>query len=479
MIPNLLLFLLLLVSAGLAVSLRQQHKMIAGLRKASDELRGEEDRAFQFLHNLGSAVQEDYSASNMHRCIVEGIIQALEANGAALYLLDESKSELVPKFISNNCPPLVLLPEDVIKERETKPSAISNYVRLQTIDSAHPIYSRPMETLKPLRIDNLALHPDFGSSAIPEIHNGVSLIIGPLIYAGKPMGLLMIARKLPAEPFSENETELFRSLAEQSAYALGSSEIHKEAHDKRLLDGELRTASEFQRILLPSSAPDVADFDIAGVNFPAKVVSGDYFDYIKVDENHLGIVIADVAGKGLPASLIMATCRSVLRARAFDTLSPAEVLRTVNRQIFTDIREDMFVTLAYLIFDGESDKVTMARAGHNPPFIYRGESKEVEALEPAGMALGIDSGGVFDRIISDFEFEFRKGDALLLYTDGVTEAENSQTEEYSPERMTKVLKNFANHTSEAIISRLNDELRAFVGNAPQSDDITLIAVKKG
>ncbi len=479
MIPYLLLFLLLMVSAGLAVSLRQQHKMIAGLRKASERMRGEEDRAFQFLHNLGLAVQQDYSPANMHRCIVEGIIQALEANGASLYLLDDTKSELVPKFISNNCPPLVLLPDDVAKERDTKPSAISNYIRLQAIDSSHPIYSRPMETQKPLRIDDLASHPDFGASAIPDLHEGVSLIIGPLIYAGKPLGLLMIARKVPAAPFSENEAEVFRSLAEQSSYALGTAELHKEARDKRLWDADLRTASEFQRILLPVEAPDVADFDIAGVNYPAKVVSGDYFDYIKLDESHLGIVIADVAGKGLPASLIMATCRSVLRARAFDTLSPAEVLRTVNRQIFSDIREDMFVTLAYLIFDGESDKVTMARAGHNPPMVYRGDAKEIEVLEPAGMALGIDSGGVFERIISDFEFEFRDGDVLLLYTDGVTEAENAQTEEYGTERMTEVLKNFANHTSEAIISRLNDELRAFVGNAPQSDDITLIAIKKG
>ncbi len=478
MIPYLFLFLLSLVIAGLIVLLRQQYKLIAGLRLSRDRIMGEEDRAFFFLHGIGLELQADYTPANMHRYIVEGIIQALEANGAALYLLDDSGNELVPRFVSDHCPPLVLLPDDVARERLTKPSAVSNYVRLRAIDASHPLYSQPLRTQKPLRIEDLAKHPDFGASAIPEVHDGISLIIGPLLYAGKRLGLLLVARKRPAEPFSDSELEVFRSLAEQSAYALGSSVLHKEAHDKRLLDNELRTASEFQRILLPSAAPQLANFDIAGVNYPAKVVSGDYYDYVRIDDDHLGIVIADVSGKGVPASLIMATCRSVLRALSVNNLSPSDVMRAVNFQIFRDIREDMFITMSYLILDGKSDTVTMSRAGHNPSLVYRGDTKVVDVIEPVGMALGIDSGGVFDRIISDFEFTLREGDILLLYTDGVSEAENSQGEEFGVEAIQELLQQSVGHTSQGIITSVNDQVRAFVGDGPQSDDITLIAVKK-
>ncbi len=479
MIPYLLLILLLLVTAGLAVILRQQHKIIGQLRRSRDRIIGEEDRAFRFLHGLGEALENDYGPANLHRCIVEGIISALEASGAALYQLDEKKEQLVPRFVSERCPPPIALTDEVIRERAAKPGAVSNYLRLQSVDAAHPIFRRALETRKLVEIGDMGAHAEIRPWAVADLHDGVALVIAPLIYAGRPLGLLMVARNRPGEPFGENEVEVFRSLAEQSAYALGSAELHKEAHDKRLLDADLRTASEFQRILLPSAAPDLARFDIAGVNYPAKLVSGDYYDYVSVDETHLGIVIADVSGKGVPASLIMANCRSVLRARAAGNLSPADVLRSVNSHIFADIREDMFITMAYLILDESSDTVKMARAGHDPPLVYRGESGEVEAIEPRGMALGIDSGSVFERIITDHEFSVRQGDLLLLYTDGVSEAEDDKGEEFGVERIHEVLRKDHAHTATGVISRLNGELRGFTGDGAQSDDITLIAIKKG
>lgn len=477
-IPYLLIALLFLLSAGFFFFLRQQNKTIAQLQKDRDAIEGEEHRLFDFLHGLGNALQTDYSENNMHRYVVEGIIRVLEGNGAALYMLNESGEKLVPKFISGGCPPLIALPDSVMAQSTEKPSAMTSYIRLQSINAAHPVYGQPLENHKTLRIDDLATYPAF-SDAIPDFHGGVSLLIGPLVYAGNSLGLLMVARQLPNQPFSDNDLAVCNSLTEQSAFALGSARIHKVAHDKSLLDTELRTASEFQRILLPSTSPSFGTFEIAGVNYPAKVVSGDYFDYVEVDEDRLGVAIADVSGKGVPASLIMATCRSVLRAVAPGGVSPAEVLKVVNSQIFPDIREDMFITMAYLILNKTRDGVILSRAGHNPPFVWRKATGKVEAIEPIGMALGIDSGGVFERVINDYQFDFGDGDVLLLYTDGVDEAYNPGGDEFGVERIRECLAEYHDHTAEGLIARLSDDLNEFVGSQDQSDDITLIAIKKG
>lgn len=477
-IPYLLVGLIFLLSAAFFLLFRRQQAAITDLRDSRDAIEGEEHRLFDFLHGLGEALQTDFTPLNMHRYVVDGIIQVLEANGAALYLLDESGERLVPKYLSGGCPPLIALPDSVLAQSGERPSAMTSYIRLQSIAASHPVYGQPLADHSTLRIDDLATYPAF-SESIPDLHSGVALLIGPLIYAGQPLGLLMIARQSPSPPFSDNDLAVCNSLTEQSAYALGSAMIHKTAHDKDLLDAELRTASEFQRLLLPAAAPKFGAFEIAAANYPAKIVSGDYFDYVRVDETHLGVAIADVSGKGVPASLIMATCRSVLRARAAKNLFPAEVLKVVNQQIFPDIREDMFITLAYLILDRESDSVRLARAGHTPPFVYRQATGEIEAIDPVGMALGIDSGGVFERVITDFEFTFASGDVLLLYTDGVDEAVNPAGEEFGVERVREMLKKNFDRTSEGIISKFSEELRAFVGSRDQSDDITLIAVKKG
>ncbi len=146
------------------------------------------------------------------------------------------------------------------------------------------------------------------------------------------------------EPFRISDFQTFKAIAEQSAFALSTANLFSEAAEKKRMDEDLQIAYEIQRILLPANAPDVAGFQIAGLNIPARQVSGDYYDYVVVDPEHCGIAIADVSGKGVPASLIMAMCRSVLRSQAAGERSAASALRRVNAQIYPDIKEDMFIS---------------------------------------------------------------------------------------------------------------------------------------
>jgi sigma-B regulation protein RsbU (phosphoserine phosphatase) len=180
----------------------------------------------------------------------------------------------------------------------------------------------------------------------------------------------------------------------------------------------------------------------------------------------------------VPASLIMAICRSVLRAEAPLKRSPAEVLRKVNRQLYPDIKEDMFISMAYVILDHKNAAVTLSRGGHDAPLLYRAATGEMSVLKPPGMALGVDSGDVFDRITGDISVPLERDDCLVLYTDGVTEALDANGDEFGQERMIQSIRASASEGAEGVIDRLTADVRNFVGGHPQHDDITLIVVRK-
>jgi sigma-B regulation protein RsbU (phosphoserine phosphatase) len=244
------------------------------------------------------------------------------------------------------------------------------------------------------------------------------------------------------------------------------------------MERELTQASEIQRVLLPRSAPALADYDLAAEYHAARIVSGDYYDYIPVDEDRYGIAIGDVCGKGIAASLIMAMCRSNLRSRAHENLSPASVLHAVNQSIFPDIKEDMFVSFLYLILEKGSNEITVARAGHEPPILYSRASKSIQLIEPTGMAAGIDGGPVFKRSVKDHRFTMDQGDILLLYTDGLIEATDRNGDEFGMKRLNETVEKYSSESSETLIRSIVEEVKQFSVGMSQTDDITLIAIEK-
>jgi len=305
-----------------------------------------------------------------------------------------------------------------------------------------------------------------------------SLMATSLLYGKQNMGVLAVGNGPMGAPFTPSDFVVFKSIAEQSAFALYNAIIYSEANEKKRLDHDLEIARDIQRIFLPEKSPAIPGFEIAGLNIPARQVSGDYFDYIRVDEHRLGVAIADVSGKGVPASLIMAICRSVLRSQAPQNPSPAEVLKAVNRQLYPDIKEDMFISMAYLVVDHSTGSITIARAGHDAPLLYRRAQQTIELIKPPGMVVGIDSGSVFDRITNDFAIPLEQDDCLVLYTDGVTEALDAEGFEFGIDRMIQSVRASAAHGAPAIVTRLIDDMRNFVGAQPQNDDITLITIRK-
>jgi sigma-B regulation protein RsbU (phosphoserine phosphatase) len=380
-------------------------------------------------------------------------------------------------FISKGCPPLVDIPQNILQQAAANPVALESFLRLHTIGPREGLIGRVWETGQALYLNEFSEATELARLR-GSAFGSVSVMAAALRYGDQDMGVLALANGPMGVPFSQADFVVFKSIAEQSAFALYNAIIYSMANEKKRLDHDLEIARDIQRILLPSEAPAINGFQISGINVPARQVSGDYFDYIDVDKDRLGVAIADVSGKGVPASLIMAICRSVLRAEAARNPSPADVLRKVNRQLYPDIKEDMFISMAYLILDHHHDGVTLARAGHDAPLWYRRESQTVTPVKSPGMVVGIDSGSVFDRLTVDSAVPLECNDCLVLYTDGVTETLNSEGDEFGVDRMMQSVRASASDGAQAIVKRIIEDVREFTGSVPQNDDITLIAIRK-
>lgn len=472
---SVLSIILLALSAYLAWRLTAQRRVLRALGRELRALQTEEQLVFEFLHGLGEAFGGGGSRRKLHRLIVESAARILDAHGGALYLVDPGGQHLSPAFISRTCAPLVKVPDHIRKQAAANPVAMESYLRLHAVMPGEGALARVWKqgdamlfTFTDPELQDLAADGQGASSAL----------VACLSYRDKTLGVLAVVNGPMSSPFAAEDLGVFKAIAEQSAFALFSEAVYLEAGEKRRLDSDIQTAREIQSILLPARPPEVKGYQLDGLNIPARHVSGDYFDYVRIDDRRWGIVIADVSGKGIPAALITGMCRTLVRGAAPGCLSAAETLRLVNRQLYPDIKEDMFVSMLYLILDTHSGDAVMARAGHDPPLLYRAEGREVVTLSPPGMAVGVDSGDVFDRVVADEVVTLAPGDGILLYTDGATEALDRHNAEFGLARLTQAVQANAPKGAAATVSNIADELREFAGDAPQYDDITLISIFK-
>ncbi len=250
--------------------------------------------------------------------------------------------------------------------------------------------------------------------------------------------------------------------------------------EQQKLQKELQVAQEIQQMLLPSDFPKVEGYDIASYYEAAKEVGGDLFDFVEVDDDTIGICVADVSGKGVPGSMIMTMIRTALRLESRGNKNPAEVLSKVNEFVADDMKRGMFVTMFYVVLDSRNREIHFASAGHNPMILYRNSTKQTYYLNPPGFPVGIQlpDMSLFARTIKTESIRLREDDILVLYTDGVTEAMNRKRELYREERFLDSIRRNAHLSVGEFIKTINAELKQFTGGAPQNDDITVVAIRE-
>ncbi|WP_438483131.1 SpoIIE family protein phosphatase [Oleiharenicola lentus] len=309
-----------------------------------------------------------------------------------------------------------------------------------------------------------------------------SVIAAPILVHKKLIGVLCVCNAADGLPFTETDYSLVATLAEQAGLAVHNADFLNLQVDKQRLDLDLALASNVQRMLLPKEMPKVATLDMDARYLAAQKVSGDLYDVFKLSRDCVGLAVADVSGKGISASLLMAICRTTLRRIAPLDNSPARVLAELNRALAGDMREGMYITMTYAVVDAARNEVTIARAGHELSLLVRRDPKTgifvTDYVGADGMPLGMVDPELFDQVITDQKLDFAPGSALVLYTDGLTEAPNADEKEFGGARLADVVRAAHAGSAKEINDRILAAVEKFTGSAGLRDDYTLLSVKR-
>lgn len=315
--------------------------------------------------------------------------------------------------------------------------------------------------------------PDEGQiDPAPILKTRFPLLMGfPLSVKNEQFGVLL-AQDNNFATNRERRFELLAGITQQASLAIQNDRLNEEMLDRQRIEREFQLAREIQQTFLPSQIPATPGWDMDVRWQPARQVGGDFYDYFLRPDGRLAFVIADVSNKGLAASLYMTVTRTLIRAAALESDSPAETLEHVNNLLLMDSQNGLFVTVFYGILDLYTGHLTFSIAGHNPPWVLRYQEQRVEGLEKGGIALG----AMENISLAEQTLELLPGDCLLSYTDGVTEAFNYADEMYGDDRLKEVLQNSIGKPATKVLEDLDADLEAFRDNAPLSDDTTILAI---
>ncbi|MGQ9589618.1 MAG: PP2C family protein-serine/threonine phosphatase [Planctomycetota bacterium] len=248
---------------------------------------------------------------------------------------------------------------------------------------------------------------------------------------------------------------------------------------RKAAEHELALAARIQSKLLPSQVPEIEGYELAVRYSPAKEVSGDYYDFLDLDGGRLGVVIADVSGKGVPAALVMTMTRSLLRIAARQEASPDRTIELLHRALVPDLERGMFVTLVYLVLVPEAHEVALVRAGHNSPLFYAAAKRAVARIQPRGLGIGLDrQGSLFRSELRLQRIGLEPGDALLAYTDGLVEAKDREGKDYGEARLSEKFLAAAAGSAREILDRLAADLAAHAKGSEPADDVTIVVLKR-
>jgi phosphoserine phosphatase RsbU/P len=301
-----------------------------------------------------------------------------------------------------------------------------------------------------------------------------SVLCVPLLLKGTTTGVVYVDNRLQAGIFTPDDLELLGAIASSAAIAIENARLYQVAIEKGRMERELQVAREVQAGLIPSELPAVKGWEFAAAWQPALEVGGDFYDFVQIDPARLGIVIADVSDKGMGAALFMALTRTIIRASAAGSDSPGRSITRANRLICADASNGMFVTLFYGVVHRDTGAFSYVNAGHNPPLLYSFQRAALVELARTGMALGVDDSLEMKQEIVTLD----PGDFVLMYTDGVTEATNAQEQEFGMERLRRVVLDNCHLSAGDLVGAIRRGLQEFILHARQSDDITIVALKR-
>jgi sigma-B regulation protein RsbU (phosphoserine phosphatase) len=410
-----------------------------------------EHRVLEVMKEVSQALILHKPLNELLDHIMDLICQNLPMDRGALLLKEGNPVQLIPKVIRVN----------------NKSLQNQRFLLSQTI--VNMAFHDQLSVLS----SDAATDPRFMSRDSIIRSNIHSAMCAPLWNNEQVIGIVYADRVSLMEEFNEEDLKMLTLLANLAAVKIENARLIDQALEKERMEKELDLAAQIQRDFLPKADPPLPNFEIHGLNIPCQQVGGDYFDYIRVDPNHLGVVIADVAGKGVSASLLMASLRASLHAEVGSGHSLDVMARKLNDFVCRSSGTSSFITFFYGEIDTGTGELRYLNAGHNPPVILNAAGRR-EPLGACGMCLGM---------FPDSEYECRStrvepGDIVLLYTDGVTESRNSDKEEFGEDRLIDFILRRREVPAASVIKGLRAELAAFSGSEARDDDMTIVLIKR-
>jgi len=300
-----------------------------------------------------------------------------------------------------------------------------------------------------------------------------SMLSVPLMLKGNMIGLICLFNKKTEGLFTDQDKRLLSIIASESAQIIENARLLEAEKEYLRTREELRMAASIQKELLPKDIPKLSGYDMAAINIPARTVSGDYYDFIQLPDNQVAFCLGDVSGKGMPAALLTANLQATLRGQIFMKNSPAKCLEYSNTLLYNNTSSEKFATLFHGLIDGSSHTLSYCNAGHDPPYLLS-QKGTMRRLKTGGIVLGFLDAFSYE----EESFRLEKGDLLFLFSDGVTEAMNPAEEEFSEERLEKILINNREKSASELVEIVLKEIKHYMAQAIQADDITIVAVKR-
>jgi len=453
------------------------------LRKSTNEIRykndaliEERDIVLSTIHKFSASFEKGASIREIYDIIISQAIETCDAQGACIY---ERQADNTWKSVSSKglFPPQKPIVDNDDKIFLSRAKFIEAILQNETLDANDGLIPEVGKTCKALHIKDAQDDPRVirHDDASLQIN---AMMIAPISFRDKAMAVLALVNPVGKSTFSDTNFSLIRALAEQGAVSINNANTVDSLVERSKLNFDLKLASSVQQYLLPHEMPMVESLDFAVRYIPQQLIGGDFYDFIQLPNNRLGLLIADVSGKGISAAMVMTITQSMFRYIAPSYESPAEALKALNRAMMSPMR-DMFVTMIYAIIDSESKEVILARAGHEKALFYiASEGGEVEQVKSSGMAIGMTAPEIFDIAIEDKKFDFPPSSIIVMYTDGITESRNRNGEEFSSARLEKSIKSCALESAAEINTGILLDVQRFCGPTySYADDITLLTIK--
>jgi len=410
-----------------------------------------ENRIYSVLSEVSKALVLHMPLGELLDHIMDLISEHLSMDRGVLMLKEGNPIQLIPKVIRVN----------------------NKHLQNQKFLVSKSIMNMAFEQSLAVLTSDAALDPRFkGRESI--INSGIhSAICVPLYNNKEVIGIIYADRISLLQEFREDDLRLLTLLSNLAAIKIENAMLIEQSIEKEKMEREMQLAAQIQKDFLPKAAPSCDHFDIAGRNIPCHQVGGDYYDFIPIDPCRIGIVVADVSGKGVSASLLMASLRAALHSEVHPRYEMEVMAEKLNNFVHRSSAISAFITFFYCELNKESGGLVYVNAGHNPPLVLN-RSGDVRELESSGLCLGM---------LPEMTYEIRKealtpGDVFVLYTDGITESRNKANEEYGVERLAEVCRKNAGALASELMDAVFRDLDAFTEKAPAADDRTLVVLKR-